>query len=70
MVDRGAKSIILVSRSGAQKPEAVQAIDEMVAEGAIMAVFACDVADRSRLTAGSRNVPRLFPQSVASSKLP
>ena len=61
MVDRGAKSIILVSRSGAQKPEAVQAIDEMVAEGAIMAVFACDVADRSRLTAVIEKCTKTLP---------
>ena len=51
MVDRGAKSIILVSRLGAQKPEAIQAVDELIAEGARVTVFACDVADRSGLTA-------------------
>ena len=51
MVDRGAKSIILVSRSGAQKPETIQTVDELIAEGARVAVFACDVVDRSRLTA-------------------
>ena len=51
MADRGAKSIILVSRSGAQKTEAIQTVDELIAEGARVIVFACDVANRSRLTA-------------------
>ena len=51
MVDRGAKSTILVSRSGAQKDEAIQTVDELTAEDARMTVFACDVADRSRLIA-------------------
>ena len=61
MVDHGAKSIILVSRSGAQKPEATQAIDEMVAEGARVTVFACDVADKSRLTAVIEECTKTLP---------
>lgn len=61
MVDRGAKSIILISRSGAQKPEATQAVDEMVAEGARVTVFACDVADKSRLTAVIEECTKTLP---------
>ena len=61
MVDRGAKSIILVSRSGAQKPEAIQALDELIAEGARVIVFACDVADRSRLTAVVEECNKTLP---------
>ena len=49
MVARGAKSMILLSRSGAQKPEAVQVVNEMRAAGATVTVYACDVADISRL---------------------
>ena len=61
MVDRGAKSIILLSRSGAQKPEAIQAVDQMVAEGAKVTVFACDVADRSRLKAVIEECTKTLP---------
>ena len=61
MVDRGAKSVILLSRSGAQKPEAIQAVDEMVAEGAKVTVFACDVADRSRLKAVIEECTKTLP---------
>ena len=61
MVDRGAKSIILVSRSGAQNPEAIQAVDEMIAEGARVTVFACDVADSSRLTAVIEECNKTLP---------
>ncbi len=61
MVDRGAKSIILLSRSGAQKPEAIQAVDEMAAEGVTVTVFACDVADRSRLEAVIEECTKTLP---------
>ena len=61
MVDRGAKSVILLSRSGAQKPEAIQVIDEMVAEGAKVTVFACDVTDRSRLEAVIEECTKTLP---------
>ena len=61
MVDRGAKSIILISRSGAQKPEAIQAVDEMVAEGARVTVFACNVADKSGLTAVIEECTKTLP---------
>ncbi len=61
MVGRGAKSVILLSRSGAQKPEAIQAVDEMVAEGAKVTVFACDVADRSRLKAVIEECTKTLP---------
>ena len=61
MVDRGAKSIILLSRSGAQKPEAIQAVDEMVAEGVTVTVFACDVADRSRLKSVIEECTKTLP---------
>nr|QIX11475.1 polyketide synthase [Cladonia metacorallifera]UUR48181.1 polyketide synthase 28 [Cladonia metacorallifera] len=61
MVDRGAKSVILLSRSGAQKPEAIQAVDEMKAEGAKVTVFACDVADRSRLKAVIEECTKTLP---------
>ena len=61
MVDRGAKSIILVSRSGAQKPEAIEAVAEMVTDGAKITVFTCDVADRSRLTAVIEECTKTLP---------
>ena len=61
MVDRGAKSVVLLSRSGAQKPEAIQAVDEMVAEGAKVTVFACNVADRSRLEAVIEECTKTLP---------
>ena len=61
MVDRGAKSVILLSRSGAQKPEAIQAVEEMVADGAKVSVFACDVADRSRLEAVIEECSKTLP---------
>ena len=61
MVDRGAKSVILLSRSGAQKPEAIQAVAEMKAEGAKVTVFTYDMADGSRLKAVIEECTKTLP---------
>ena len=61
MVDRGTKSIILLSRSGAQKPEANEVVDEMVVEGATVTVYACDIADRSGLKSVIEECTKTLP---------
>ncbi|KAL1970796.1 hypothetical protein VTN77DRAFT_2630 [Rasamsonia byssochlamydoides] len=49
MVDRGAKNVIFLSRSGAANPEAANFVDELRREGVNVVVFACDVSKLSQL---------------------
>lgn len=49
MVERGAKSLILLSRSGAQNQEAQEAVAEMERKGARISVLTCDIADTHQL---------------------
>ncbi|WP_433545013.1 SDR family NAD(P)-dependent oxidoreductase [Streptomyces sp. CA-294286] len=49
VVQRGVRSLLLVSRRGLGAPGAVELRDELCAVGAEVAVVACDVADREAL---------------------
>jgi len=49
MVDRGARNLIFLSRSGASKPEAAKLVKELSDDGANIHAFACDVSDESHL---------------------
>lgn len=49
LVNRGARNLILISRSGASKPEAKALITELESKGVNVKGLACDVADSDRL---------------------
>lgn len=49
MVERGARSLILLSRSGAQSEEAQEAVAEMGRKGARISVVTCDIANICQL---------------------
>ncbi len=50
MVERGAKNLIFMSRSGLDKPEARQLVKNLEELGAKPAVARCSVLDGERLT--------------------
>ncbi|KAH2773310.1 hypothetical protein KXW10_002572 [Aspergillus fumigatus] len=50
-VERGARNLILLSRSGSQNPHAPDLIRELEAKGARVATPACDITDRECLKA-------------------
>ncbi|KAI9373556.1 polyketide synthase [Aspergillus egyptiacus] len=49
MADRGAKSIILLSRSGASSPAAAATVTELKARGVNIVAFACDASSEPNL---------------------
>jgi NAD(P)-dependent dehydrogenase (short-subunit alcohol dehydrogenase family) len=49
MVERGARHLVFLSRSGTDKPETATIVDELVAAGANPEVIRCDVADKRAL---------------------
>lgn len=49
MVERGARHLVFLSRSGMTKPEAVRTVQELLAAGANPEVISCDVTDRKAL---------------------
>lgn len=51
LVDRGARNLILLSRSGEKNPYARSFVAEMREQGAIAVTPACDIADRASLAA-------------------
>ncbi|MER6921458.1 type I polyketide synthase, partial [Streptomyces spiralis] len=53
----GVRSLLLVSRRGAQAPGAAELAEELRAAGADVTVAACDAADREALTALLEGVP-------------
>jgi phthiocerol/phenolphthiocerol synthesis type-I polyketide synthase C len=61
MVDRDARNIVFLSRSGAQKEEAQKLVKELAAEGARIAVYACDLSDEDRLREVLEEVARDLP---------
>lgn len=61
MVDRGARNIVFLSRSGAQKEEARNLLKELTAQGARVAAYACDLSDKDRLRLVLEEVPSEFP---------
>lgn len=61
MVDKGARNLVFLSRSGAQKEEAQTVIKELTAEGARVKAYACDIGDEDRLRTVLEEVSREFP---------
>lgn len=51
LVDRGARHLILLSRSGAQSQAAISLVEELQAKGVRVETPACDVAVASSLSA-------------------
>lgn len=49
MVERGARHLVFLSRSGMANPEAVRTVRELLAAGASPQVISCDVTDRKAL---------------------
>lgn len=49
MVEKGARHLAFLSRSGTNKPEAVSIMEELVAAGADPEVIQCNVADQKAL---------------------
>ena len=61
LVDRGARYLILISRSGASKPEAKALVAELEAKGVHVEGLACDVADSDRLRGLLDECARMMP---------
>jgi hypothetical protein len=61
MVGKGARNLVFLSRSGAQKEEARNLVKELTAEGARIAAYACDLGDEHRLRLVLEEVSRDFP---------
>jgi NAD(P)-dependent dehydrogenase (short-subunit alcohol dehydrogenase family) len=61
MFDKGARNLVFLSRSGAQKEEAQNLIKELARQGARVAVYACDLSDENRLKVIIEEVTRDFP---------
>ena len=49
MVEKGARHLAFLSRSGTNKPEAVSIVEELVAAGAKPEVIQCNVANQKAL---------------------
>ncbi|KAI9648917.1 hypothetical protein NHQ30_001483 [Ciborinia camelliae] len=49
MVERGARFLIILSRSGPKTTAAIQLTSELEAEGAVLKTLACDISDRAAL---------------------
>lgn len=61
MVDRGARNLVFLSRSGVQKEEARNLVKELTAEDARIAAYACDLSDEDQLRLVLRDVSRDLP---------
>jgi hypothetical protein len=61
MVKRGARNLILLSRSGLKTESAKTLVKDLAAQGAHIATPACDVANKSSLEAVLRNCTLTMP---------
>ncbi len=61
LADKGAGTLILMSRSGAASAEAQQAVAGLEAQGVRVKVYACDVADRQALQAAFVEIREQLP---------
>lgn len=61
LVSKGAKSLILLSRSGASTQTAQQAIAEFQAQGVQVAAYACDVTDKAALAQTLQTAEQTLP---------
>jgi acyl transferase domain-containing protein/NADPH:quinone reductase-like Zn-dependent oxidoreductase/short-subunit dehydrogenase/acyl carrier protein len=61
LVSKGAKSLILVSRSGATTQTAQQAIAEFQVQGVQVAAYACDITDKAALAQVLQTAEQTLP---------
>lgn len=61
MVDRGARNLVFLSRSGAQKEEARNLVEQLTTQGARIAAYACDLGNEDRLRLVLQEVSRDLP---------
>lgn len=61
LVDRGAKNLILVSRSGATSEPAKAAVESLQSQGVKVEVYSCDVGNRDGLSAVLEDAKRKMP---------
>ncbi|KAI1124384.1 putative polyketide synthase [Nemania abortiva] len=61
MVGRGAKHLAFLSRSGAESPQAVLFVEELLGMGADPQVFSCDVTDCESLSSTMALIRAKFP---------
>lgn len=59
MVERGARHLVFLSRSGADKPETVSLVEELAAAGARPEVLRCDVTDQRGLVSAVQRASSL-----------
>ena len=61
MVEKGAKSLVFISRSGLEKKEAQELVEELQYKGTTISIHACDVANENQLKSVldecARNLP-------------
>ncbi|KAI9744654.1 MAG: hypothetical protein M1818_002183 [Claussenomyces sp. TS43310] len=61
MISRGAKHLVLLSRSGDKTEAAQQLLAEMNGKGCSVKIYACDVSDKDRLAAVLQEVSETMP---------
>ena len=61
MVRHGARNIVFLSRSGDAKPEAQTTLTTLKKDGANVAAYACDIADKESLLAALQRIRKQFP---------
>jgi NAD(P)-dependent dehydrogenase (short-subunit alcohol dehydrogenase family) len=61
MVRQGAKNILFPSRSGAKKPEAKKAIEELAGKGVKVTAYSCDVGNAQEVEEVLRQCAREYP---------
>lgn len=61
MASKGAKYLILLSRSGAHSAEAIKLIEELQSKGVHVEAPACDVADVKSLASVLKEVRQVMP---------
>jgi NAD(P)-dependent dehydrogenase (short-subunit alcohol dehydrogenase family) len=61
MVRRGARHLLLLSRSGATKPAAIQLLNELKGEGVEVWAPACDITDAEALASVLSQSARSMP---------
>jgi hypothetical protein len=62
MVERGARHLILLSRSGPRNPESFALLDELAAQGAHVEAPACDIGDDAILSKVLAECSDRFPE--------
>jgi NAD(P)-dependent dehydrogenase (short-subunit alcohol dehydrogenase family) len=61
MVDRGARHLLLLSRSGTSRPRARALVDELVQRGVQVSAPSCDIADLNQLENAVREAASTMP---------